>query len=474
VSEDEAPTENFTVDWVHETENDVTSAPTVSDGRVYVGELSGSFIEANQDFGQGYGSNETGYVHSINATTGEGVWSVATNGSVWSSPTVEDRAVYVGSVGGEFYSLNSSTGEELWSLETDNPVYSSPKLSDGTVYFGTRSYDAHELSKERFRFYAVDASDGELVWDTEVEEGVNGPVAVDNGTVYIPGLNGTVTALDDGTGEVRWRFETRDYTTVEEMIDAISTGGEGNISRYIDENTTVGDFSPAIRNGAVVSAPTVRNGTVYAGVYPGTVYAVNATTGEAVWKKETDPYIASSAAVTEDSVYIGTYNGSVYSFDTETGERRWVRQLPTAVTKSSPVVSGGSVYVGSRNLSEDDSGAVYVLNATRGDIVHSQERSDVFSTFAVYEDRLYFSSFRGVQSVVSYETETSVVSPEAETGATGNSGSSSAESTETTRTRELEKGMEPDSIKINPVALFLLSVLVVVFAAAAFRYRGTR
>jgi len=79
---------------------------------------------------------------SVNAETtsaGEQIWSFETNSSVYSSPTVVDGTVYVGSNDGNVYALAASDGSEQWSFETGDYVTSSPTVVDGTVFVG--SYD---------------------------------------------------------------------------------------------------------------------------------------------------------------------------------------------------------------------------------------------------------------------------------------------------------------------------------------------
>ena len=95
-----------------------------------------------------YVGSHDGTVYALNASTGmvgfnlelhnNVVWSYATGDMImFSSPTVADGVVYVGSYNDKVYALNATTGHLLWSYETGGPVVSSPAVKNGVVYVGS-------------------------------------------------------------------------------------------------------------------------------------------------------------------------------------------------------------------------------------------------------------------------------------------------------------------------------------------------
>ncbi|MCI4351053.1 MAG: PKD domain-containing protein [Thermoplasmata archaeon] len=86
-------------------------------------------------------------------------------------------------------------------------------------------------------------------------------------------------------------------------------------------------------NGSDYSSPTVVNGTVYAGSWDGYEYAINASTGHILWKKNlgTDPNcswgnpmgIDSTAAVWNATVFVGGGNGYWYALNAANGSVDW-------------------------------------------------------------------------------------------------------------------------------------------------------
>ena len=57
-------------------------------------------------------------MYAIDAGNGELIWRFVTKGAVWSSPTVVDGVVYVGSDDHFMYALDAATGELNWRYLT--------------------------------------------------------------------------------------------------------------------------------------------------------------------------------------------------------------------------------------------------------------------------------------------------------------------------------------------------------------------
>jgi outer membrane protein assembly factor BamB len=149
--------------------------------------------------------------------------------------------------------------------------------------------------------------------------------------------------------------------------------------------------------GRVMSSPAIANGALYVGSDDGKLYALDAKTGAQRWVYATKGPVRSSPAVAAGIVYINSQDGFVHAVDATTGTARWTfghpgerrfeakgmhGMAPKSQTMpdpfdhylSSPVVSAGTVFVGSGD------GRVYALDAgtgaetwrfQTGDVVHS-------------------------------------------------------------------------------------------------------
>ena len=63
----------------------------------------------------------------------------------------------------------------------------------------------------------------------------------------------------------------------------------------------------------VYSSPAVVDGVVYVGSYDGYVYALDAATGEMIWRFHTGYNVYSSPAVVDGVVYVGSEDDHVYA-----------------------------------------------------------------------------------------------------------------------------------------------------------------
>lgn len=252
--------------------------PTVANGTVYV-----------------FGSEDV--LYALDAVTGEERWRYADATNV-ETPTVADGTVYCG--GREkLVALDAETGDERWRYDapdgiayppsirggrvfasegtwrsSDHPrlrafdaetgghrwsyelpydcefVRTAPTVADETVYVGGGS---HDIDDGRGRIVALDAASGERTWTWVGDEPMNQAMALAHDTLFVP-VKGSFTALDAGTGDVRWQF----------AIDPDDRNPTARIDR----------FSP----------PAVVGDTVYVAGYDAAIYALDARTGERRWR----------------------------------------------------------------------------------------------------------------------------------------------------------------------------------------------
>ncbi len=149
----------------------------------------------------------------------------------------------------------------------------------------------------------------------------------------------------------------------------------------------------------IYSSPAVVAGVVYATLGHGGVMALDAETGDTIWREqlEWDP-IHSSPAVAGDLLFFGRPNGNATAMDKDTGEVRWEFKTGDRVL-SSPTVVGGELYVGSGD------GRLYALDAVTGRERWSYETGGwVSSSPAALGDVVAIVSFDGLLHVVERRT----------------------------------------------------------------------
>ena len=313
--------------WNFTTGSSVFSSPTVANGIVYVG-------------------SENDFVYAINANTGALIWTFTTGGTVFSSPAVINGNVYVGSGDGKVYALNANTGALIWTFTTGGAVDSSPAVINGIVYVGSDDDNV----------YALNANTGALIWTFTTGFLVESAPAVANGIVYVGSEDHNVYALNANTGAQVWNFTTGGIVlSSPAVVNGIVYVGSWDDNVHALNANTGALIWTFTTGGAVFSSPAVINGTIYVGSLDGKVYALNANTGAQIWNFTTGDAVFSSPAVINGTVYVGSEDGKVYALNANTGAQLW--NFTTLLNvDSSPAVINGTVYVGSW----DDN--VYALN----------------------------------------------------------------------------------------------------------------
>ena len=183
-------------EWSFEANGEVGSSATVADGTVYVGshlteQADGNSVVpmaelADAETGRRRaGFRPTfeffGWLHAIDAETGEEEWTVDAGEWVRGSPTYDDGTVYIGSFDGLFHALDGESGEPVWQFDTETSIdESSPTVVGDTVYVAD---DPGEIGGT---VYGIDTETGEAVWTHATEgAGFRSSPTVADGVLYI-------------------------------------------------------------------------------------------------------------------------------------------------------------------------------------------------------------------------------------------------------------------------------------------------
>ena len=304
--------------------------------------VSSSFFAAGQ--APAVGSSEAsmfrnGLDHSgVYADSGGGLyggvlWRKQTGGAVRSSPTIARGLVLIGSSDGNLYALDANTGHEKWTFSADSAVTSTAAVASGRVFF----------SSFKGTFYAVNFDDGKLLWKTQF--GSDAPRAFEHET-------GKSSATYDGD------FFLSSAAVLNDTV--VVGGGDGLVYAF---NTKSGSPRWKFRtDGRVRSSPAISNGVVYVGSYDGSLYAIDFNSGKQIWRYDTKgrsinsadwgfdrKSILSSPAVSDGVVYIGSRDAHLYAVDAAKGTLKWIYNYEEdngTWAISSPAVRSQVVYMG--------------------------------------------------------------------------------------------------------------------------------
>ncbi len=134
---------------------------------------------------------------------------------------------------------------------------------------------------------------------------------------------------------------------------------------------------------------TYDSGMIYVGAYDNNVYALNAATGEFIWKYATDGGIVSKPAVFEKGIFFGSEDHRLHVISMLTGRIMWT-YFTNGPIRSSPLIAERHVFIGS------DDANMHVINASSGrGVLKFNAGSPVRSTPLVHREGIYFGTEGG-------------------------------------------------------------------------------
>ena len=271
-----------------------------------------------------------GRTYALDADTGRAVWRYVSHRCGWASPAVDRHLVFEAYIGhacdaadpgsdGAVIAFDAKTGRIRWQ-RTIGPTESSPLVARGLVFVGDW----------RGTIYALAESTGKVRWTFTTGGKVKGSVALAGNRLYIGAYDGRLYALDVRTGRLVWRASGQ----------------------------------PSLSGGTFYSSPAVAYDRVYLGSTDGHVYSFGAASGKLRWSYRTGGYVYASPAVWRELILVGSYDHTFYAFDAATGAVRWRFTADGPISGAATVVNG-IVYFSTFNE------RTYGLNAETGRLVWS-------------------------------------------------------------------------------------------------------
>lgn len=296
------------VAWKFQTGNRVYSSATVSNNKVFIG--SGDSC-----------------LYALNSTTGALLWKLRTGGAVHSTPLVNHNTVYAASFDGKLYAADEATGALRWTFASGGEkmydlwdyYLASPTESEGVLYWGSGDKN----------IYALDPKTGKALWHYPTGDVVHATPVADSNRLYTGSFDGYLYCLDKKSGKLIWKFKT------------------------------IGDtYFP---KGEIQKAVAVKDGIVYFGSRDYNIYALDAQTGTGHWNmKERGSWIIATPLAYGDNIYFGTSDThQFYALGARAGEDRWKLRLPMRVYGSAVAVDS-TLFFGCFN------GKLYGVNAQSG------------------------------------------------------------------------------------------------------------
>jgi len=266
-------------------------------------------------------------------------------------------------------------GSLYWTFQTGGAIWGTPAVQDDVLYIGS---DDKNL-------YALDTISGEVQWQFATGDVVRSTPALANGNVYFESDDGYLYAVDSQTGAEAWRTDI------------------GNViaSEARDPGGTVFDY--------LQSSPTIVDDTLYIGSADGNVYAVDAMSGDVLWKFDTTKPVRATPTVVDGVLYIGSWNGILYALEAATGQPRWTYEASTVNSpdyrfrpiQTKALVVDGVVICASRKAS------VFALDIETGELKweHNYGSAMWVESSPMSQDGVIYIGSSGSQFVLALEAE---------------------------------------------------------------------
>lgn len=255
------------------------------------------------------------------------------------------------------------------------------------------------------------AASGDLgrIWRTRVGQGsgrnhrINARPVILDGVIYTLGGEGRVTASNADTGEEIWTRRVR-----RENADEGERGGRGLPIPFIGRE---GASPDRMSFGGGIA---VDGGRLY--VHSGAEFfaALDAATGEEVWRQSAFTPFHSAPTVVDGRVFVTTDDNELFAMDATTGEVLWthrgISESARLLTAPSPAVFGEVV------IAPYSSGELVALRVTNGTVLWSDSLTrsggltpmstinDIAGSPVVTNDRVYATSHSGLLAAFDLRT----------------------------------------------------------------------
>ncbi|HEY3398182.1 MAG TPA: PQQ-binding-like beta-propeller repeat protein [Armatimonadota bacterium] len=203
--------------WTLDTDVEVTSGLTTSQGTVFFGAADGK-------------------LWAVDGTTGDKKWRFEATSAIRSAPLLEGGVMYFGADDNRIYAYDLKNNELLWQFETGAPIQTTPVIyrdfllvasQDGYLYalrrdsgaqvwrqpLGTnQSFSSPMVLRDKIivaagqNLLAVDARYGERRWTFTTGDLIVGTPAAAGRTIFVGSADGVLYAINDLTGKGIWRY----------------------------------------------------------------------------------------------------------------------------------------------------------------------------------------------------------------------------------------------------------------------------
>jgi outer membrane protein assembly factor BamB len=260
--------------------------------------------------------------------------------------------VYTADTKGFVHVYSADKGKLVWKKSFEKKSFiSGPILFKDTLYIGTKTAKLLAISALR---------DAELKWEASLASLANAPVEVGHGLVFVRTQDGMLSALDQKTGVLVWRYvkENPVLTLPTASRPVLSSYGlllasaDGRLVCLAPETGEVlwesfvsmpRGRSEVERMVDSIADPVVVKDLAFVASYQGNISAIHLQTGNIAWQQELSTW--EQLLVLPGQLIASTTKGEVIAFDINRGDILWRQEALVARNLSAPIAVGTSYIV---------------------------------------------------------------------------------------------------------------------------------
>jgi outer membrane protein assembly factor BamB len=252
----------------------------------------------------------------------------------------------------------------VWTYEAgETSLEATPVVANGVAYFGDFDGTMH----------AVRVADGSMVWKQPLEgASFSSPAAVDGEALYAPDVEGVVRCLAIPDGAERWAFATESEMYGGPLVHKLASGEslvllptEGGTLFAVDAATGNEKWRFTI-DAPLRCTPTVVGGHALLAGCDGKLHTLDVATGKETGSCDIGDPTGNTAAVVGSVAYFGTEAGAFLAVDTKDPAKpfvKWTYRNPRArqgIRTAAAVSQDAVVYANQSKI-------VFALNPNDGD-----------------------------------------------------------------------------------------------------------
>ena len=251
----------------------------------------------------------------------------------------------------------------MWQTESllEDPSYHSRLMIQGNTIFIAIESDNNA------KLFAVDVDSGKKLWETDIRSNRFAYVFAENSLYliwqgYYDEQIGQISVFDLKSGTNIWNASFPDYAldpsppqVIGNQIYVVENKDETVsklVARGAKDGDTLWEFNQDYSYGEIRYI--AYNDIVYVGSEVGDVFALNAKTGQEIWKTETKAF-PTCMTVLHDSLIVGARLNYVASFNAQSGVQKWAQSISVKTNRDDCFENGNTFIVSNDKLLVVDS-----------------------------------------------------------------------------------------------------------------------